>query len=236
MSFILDVNKTPTSSLPVSPLEIEKKPGRIFARENALTDPQLEALNVVEQTFWSTGHYPTTDVLIERTRLNKTEAEEFYNLPVVKECMEGRNLSLESITRDSPLSAQQLMVANMVLNLEDPTSLRQKLSALNVSVQKYNTWMRDPAFAGYIRSRTEAMFANADGDAYLGLLQAVRDQDIPAIKLFFEMRGIYNPRVQVDINIESVLVKVVEIIQKHVSDPNTIIEIAGEIEQLSAQG
>lgn len=239
MSFTLDLNSnedakpvtTPGVSTPLASEDV--KPGRVFVRENKLTNSQLEGLNLVEQIFWSTGDFPTIKALYERTSLLERDAKEFYEQPVVLECMQGRNLPVERLVKqDSPLTAQQLMVANMVLNLEDPMSLRQKLQTLGVSVQKFNTWMRDPAFAGYMRSRTEAMFSNADGDAYLGLLQAVRDQDVPAIKLFFEMRGIYNPRVQVDINIELVLTKVVEILARKIDDPQLVMEIAGELEAL----
>lgn len=235
MSFTLDPDKpTEIVKLTASSLDVELKPGRLNASENDLTVAQFEALNLMEQIFWTTGSAPTADVLAEKTALTHTEALDFYQDEKVMLCIENRGLTLATLlNKDHPLSAQQLMIANMVLNAEDPLSLRQKLKAVGVSAHKYNTWLRDPAFSGYLRSRAEAMFASTDPDAYMALIKAVKDEDVNAIKLFFEMRGIYNPRIQVDVNIEHVLVRVVEIISKYVDDPNTIIEIAGEIEQLS---
>ena len=232
MSFTLEPGKAVVSSTPS--LLDEKKPGRIFVRENDLTDAQLAGLNYVEQTFWVTGEYPSAEQIRSHTPLGKGDSEAFYKNEKVLECMEGRNLDIKKITgSDGALTHEQLLAANMILNLEDPNSLRQKLKALNISVQKYNTWMRDPAFYGYIRARTEAMFAGADAMAFTGLIKAVQDQDIPAIKLFFEMRGIYNPRLQLDVNIQSVMVKVVEVISNHVQDKQTLLAIANDLEELS---
>lgn len=230
MSFTLE----PGKPVKPNPLDEVKKPGRIFARENDLTDAQLAGLNFVEQTFWITGDYPTAEQIRRNTPLNKGESEAFYKDAKVLECMEGRSLDTKRLTGGNEvLTHEQLLAANMILNLEDPNSLRQKLKSLNISVQKYNTWMRDPAFYGYIRQRTEAMFASADASAYTGLIKAVQDQDIQAIKLFFEMRGIYNPRLQLDVNIQTVMVKVVEVIQKHIDDKQVILAIASDLEELS---
>jgi len=232
MSFILDPDKPSEVPITKSDLDEEKKPGRIFLHENALSEDQFKALNYTEQVFWLTGDFPSIQQIKDNTPLNGKDAEEYYSHPVVLDCVAKRGLDVNKLVGATSLTAEQLLVANMVLNLQDPNSLRQKLKAVKITPHKYETWMRDPVFAGYIRARAEAMFVSADGAAYAGLIKAVQDQDTAAIKLFFEMRGIYNPRLDLNVNIESVLVKVVEIVSRHVTDKRMLIAIADEIEDV----
>jgi hypothetical protein len=54
-----------------------------------------------------------------------------------------------------------------------------------------------------------------------------------AIKFYYEVTGRYNPRLQVDVNVDSVMNRVVEIIQKHVRDPQVLMAIADDLEDLA---
>lgn len=230
MSFTLDTdNPKDTSSKEVL------KAGRKNEAENRLTDKEFKILNFVEEHFWRTGEISSRERIREQfPSLTQLEVFNFYKNPDVIEAMEKRSLHVDFIKEDSTgLTAEQLLVANMVLNIEDPTSLRQKLKIAGVSMQKYNAWMRDSVFSSYLRQRAEAVFNNSDADAYLGLVKAVQDQDMAAIKFYFELRGIYNPRLQVDVNIQSVMVQVVEVITKHIDDKQKILDIAADLESLT---
>jgi hypothetical protein len=80
--------------------------------------------------------------------------------------------------------------------------------------------------------RTEQLFNHSDHEAYKSLVEQVMNGDVTAMKLFFEMRGIYNPKVTVDINIETVVYRLVEIVGRHVRDPQILQSIAKEVEEL----
>lgn len=232
MSFTLDVSKSSDNMalVPEAP-----KINRLNAEEDKLSDDEYAALNYIEQHFWTTGSFPTADKLKEVLSLSAEFVRNIYVNPQLRKCMELRSLNMDLLSRETEsLTAQQLLTANMVLNMADPSTLRQKLKAVGVSLQKYNGWMQDPVFSGYIRKRSEKIFQNSDADAYMGLLQAVQNQDLAAIKFYMELRGIYNPRVTVDVNITQVMVNVLEVITKHIDDPKKIIEIADDLEKLSA--
>jgi hypothetical protein len=109
----------------------------------------------------------------------------------------------------------------------------RKLKVLNISTQQYTAWMNDPSFQNYLRKRAESTFKSLDPIAYKTLQEMVEGKDFNALKLFFEMRGIYNPRVDVTINVENVLQKVIEVVSKHV-DPITMAAIADELEGLTS--
>lgn len=201
----------------------------------SLTDSELSILAYVEQIFWETGKVPTKDAVVFgldplESYSTKSKVTKAWNKPRFQEALAKRGLEFQSDTR--LLTPTQLLLVNMLLNVEDKKSLRQKLDMLGVNMQKYQTWLRDPAFHQYLTMRTEQLFENSDHDAYKSLLQAVMRGDVTAMKLFFEMRGIYSPKLDLNINIESMIYRVVEVVGKHVKDPAILTAIADEVEQM----
>lgn len=205
------------------------------SKEPSLTESELSVLAYVEQIYWQTGRVPTKEAVIEgldplQTPQTRAKVTKAWNKPRFQSALEKRGLEFQSDR--NLLTPTQLLLVNMLLNVEDKKSLRQKLDLLNINMAKYQTWLRDPAFHNYLTMRTEQLFENSDHDAYKSLIQAVVRGDVSAMKLFFEMRGIYSPRLDVNINIESMIYKVVEVVGKHVKDPQILNAIADEVEQM----
>lgn len=204
-------------------------------KQASLTDSELSVLAYVEQIYWQTGRVPTKEAVIEgldplNTPQTRSKVTRAWNKPRFQAALEKRGLDFSN---DSQLlTPTQLLLVNMLLNVEDKKSLRQKLELLGINMSKYQTWLRDPAFHNYLTMRTEQLFENSDHDAYKALIQAVARGDVTAMKLFFEMRGIYSPRLDINVNIESVIYRVVEVVGKHVKDPIILNAIADEVEQL----
>ena len=198
-----------------------------------LTQNQTKVLSYIEQRYYETGLIATTEACGSALDLPVGVIRTCLSAEIVKSALLARGIDLERVDDLTVLTPVQLALANMLLNIHDKTSVRMKLEALNVTSQQYHAWLRQPAFQNYLRKRAEETFKAADSDAYLGLIKAVQNGDIKAIQLFFEMRGIYNPRVQVDINIDVVMTRVIEIISRHITDEHTLNAIATDFEQLS---
>jgi len=196
------------------------------------TTEQIDFIVAIEQCWWSDAALPTDEKISDLTGLGLPKIAQFWKNQNVRGALVHRGIDLTPRT-SGLLTIQQLDLANVLLNFADKRSLREKLNSLGITVQQYNAWMRKPAFRDYIAKRAEETFKGADSEAYNALVELVRDGDIKAIQLFFEMRGIYNPRVQVDVvNVQGVLVQVVEIISKHVKDPQILQAIATDFEAL----
>ncbi len=88
------------------------------------------------------------------------------------------------------LTPIQLALANLLLNLQDKKPVKEKLKELSqefgveVTTQQYNVWLRQPAFADYLKQRAESMFKSSDFAAYNGLVKSVESGDLNGIKLF----------------------------------------------------
>lgn len=200
-----------------------------------LSPTELRVINYIEQVFWETGLVPTHDKIAEELHLDKYSVASLFKKEQFTQQVATRGIDLAPEVSRKILTPKQLLLANMLLNLHDKRSVREKLELVEVSSQQYHAWMRQPHFVEFLRKRGEALFKNSDWEAYKGLTKAVSQGDINALKLFFEMRGIYNPRIQLDVNIEAILVRLVEVVSKYVPDPTVLEAIATEIETVMPQ-
>lgn len=196
----------------------------------SFSQEQIDVIVAIEQCFWSTGQTPTTEKIQQLTGVSKVSIDKYMKSDLVRESLLKRGVDLNPKKTSKLLTLQQMNLANLMLNTHDTRSVREKLTAVGVSSQQYHAWLRTPAFSEHLQERARHMFESSDPDAYMALVGAVRNGDNRAIQLFFEMRGIYNPRTTVDININVVLTRVVEVISRHVRDPEMLQAIANDLE------
>lgn len=198
----------------------------------ALTDIDIKILTLIDQRFWETGGLISDDLVSEELGVPKQTISKAWKKDEFRTALLARGVDLTPDSSKNLLTPTQGILANLLFNIGDKRSVREKCESLGVSTQQYTAWLRQPGFADYLRRRAESAFSSTDFQAYQSLSQLVAEKDIQGIKLFFEMRGIYNPKLQVEVNVEHVVVRVVEIITRHVHDPEILMAIAGEIEQL----
>lgn len=195
-----------------------------------LSERQLEFVGFVEQCYWSSGQLPTNELVSDKIGVQPATISRYWQDSKIREALVRRGVDLRPVGSQDLLTPKQLLVSNMLLNVHDKRSLREKLEACDVTTMQYNAWLRQDSFRGYLKMRAEQMFAASDHVAYTSLIETMSGGDTQALKLFFEMRGIYTPKAQLDVNVESLMVRVVEIVAKHVTDPETLQKIADEIE------
>lgn len=208
----------------------------------ALTDNEVRILSLIDQRYWETGSVVTNEKLAEDLKLSKQVVENAWKKPDFRQALVARGIDLDPARTEGILTPAQIMVANLLCNTFDKRSVREKLefitenTGIEISTQQYNAWMRDPSFSGYLRKRAEAQFVSADASAYRSLVEAVENGDFNSIKLFFEMRQIYNPKLQIDVNIEVIVAQLIEIVARHVTDPVALQAIADDVERLELSG
>lgn len=190
----------------------------------------IDFICAVEQAFWLHGQLPTNEKVNELTGITLKTIEGYWKNQGVRDALMKRGVDLDTSRSKALLNIQQLTLANMLLNFADNRSLREKLNQVGVSSQQYHAWLRQEAFRDYLARRAEDLFKSSDHEAYMSLMGAVRDGDMKGLQLFFEMRGIYNPKQTVEIHIESVMVRVIEVISKHIKDPEVLNAIADDLE------
>lgn len=193
-----------------------------------------EIIAYIEQEYYtgSTGKIPTQEEIAKALDLPIEKVRDAWSLQEFKDTLVDRGLEYVE-GRDGILSPTQIMFANALLNANDKRSVRQLLELFKIKSPQYNAWLRDSAFQSYLRTRAEQIFESSDYEAYKALVRAVSNGDVNAIKFFFELRGIYNPKLTVNINIRSVMTEVIRVITDNVKDPQVIEVIATELEKIS---
>lgn len=188
-----------------------------------------QIINYSEQVYWETGLLPTTDKLAEDLGIALPVVQSTVRTERYVTALASRGIDWDNSTSGKVLTPKQLVVANLMLNMHDKRSEREKLELCGVSSQQYHAWLRQPQFQDYLSKRGEALFKSADHLAYKSLIRNVSQGDTRSLDLFFQMRKIHQPRLQVDINIDVILNSVVEIITRRVTDPEVLKLIATDL-------
>lgn len=133
------------------------------------------------------------------------------------------------------LSPEQLQAANIILDQNDNRSRKKKLSDLKIPTERWETWLRDPAFQEYLHVRGEAVLGDHSHDAMLSLVKRVQVGDIAAIKYYHEITGRFIPSRERGVDPQQVLLRVMEIIQRRVGDPQVQMLIADDLIELAKE-
>jgi hypothetical protein len=199
-----------------------------------LSENQVEALTYIEQCYFLHGTLPTNEQLSDVIGVTVQTIKNWWKNDSFQLVLRNKGLPVggETQSKKEVLTPEQLAVANKVLNLQDRRSLREKLEEAGVTPQKYQVWRRDPTFNEYMRKRAESLFSGGSDAEYLYLMKNVEGGSLEAAKLYFEMTGIYNPKISLELNVDRVMVGVIEIIQRRVKDPAILEAIASDIEAL----
>lgn len=203
----------------------------------SLTGKQIAILSYCEQVYWETGLLPTPERVCEDLSCSAQAVRAAYSNETFRAALATKGIDPVGlitvgsvVSQTKALSPQQILCANMMLNLHDKRSEREKLGLLGVSSQQYHAWLRQPQFQEFLRKRGEALFSSSDYKAYKSLVRNVEAGDNKSLELFFRMRGIYKPQLDINVNIEAVLTRVIEVISTHVKDPKILNAIANEID------
>lgn len=207
----------------------------------SLSNEMVDVLTYIEQVWWEDNqNLPTDEKIAEMTGVSIQTIKGYWRNPDFRAALYARGVKFANEPDSKKaLTFEQLMVANMLMNVMDKRSLREKLKAaegLNVTPAQVGAWMRQPAFQAHLRTRSTSLFGDADTSANLALVKAIDAGDLKAVQLYFEMTGRYTPRSQVDVNVHAILARVIEIVSIHVRDPAILQSIAEDFDKLETGG
>lgn len=201
-----------------------------------LSEKQFDVINFVEQEYLLNGAIPTAARVASLGLVNEKKYTEWLADPEFRRNLVARGISPSVVDGNDKgiLTEEQLTVANVMLDLTDNRSRKKKLADLKISTQKYEAWLRDPAFQHYLRTRAENILGDNLHESHLALLDRVRAGDMSAIKYYNEITGRYIQNNGDSIDLAGLLMRILEIIQKHVSNNDEVAKIADEMLTLAS--
>ena len=208
-------------------------------QQEMLTPEQLDLVTFFSQYYNLTGELLTADKAEEDFNVPKELVSNSLANDLFIKALEERGINFSRFADtwlSKSLTPQQLIVANTLLDLTDQRSNKKKLQDLGVSTATYQTWLKDPVFANYVHTRAEQSLGENKHEVHLALLDKVRSGDIKAISYFNEMTGRFVPQRAnaQNFDVQSLIVKIIEIIDMHVTDSNMKLDIANDLKKLIA--
>lgn len=183
-----------------------------------------------KQKFWENGEVPTVEEIAKELEITVEEATRYRVRKNVVDALAAFYVPAE---RDPRLTPKQIVWVNMLLNIEDPRSLRKKADDLGITIQEHNAWMKNKKFATHLQKRAFDLFGREKWQVFLSVLQSARHGDVQAQKLYLELTGDYVPqsKLNVKIDVQGTVGLLIEVIQRHCS-AEQVAAIANEFDSV----
>jgi DNA-binding transcriptional MerR regulator len=191
----------------------------------------ITVLTCYEQHWYTDNKLPTVDKVVKETGFPRNEIRTILASLEFQEACANRGIDVN--TEAKLLTPTQLALANTLLDFSDMATPAQKLKRLGVSPRQYSAWMKQKAFADYLRTRSEELFSDALPEAHAALVRNLQNGDVSSIKLFYEISGRWSSKTAGEVNIEFLMMKILDILYRYISDPETLRLIANELGALA---
>jgi hypothetical protein len=210
--------------------------GQYWAMKEALTASEKELINFYELQWHLRQHVPTIEEVtthLKKSNSQVTQVSVNYYLQrknVVK-ALDKRGIPWRQHTQ-SELTATQVAAAVTMMNFADTRSNDEKLDQLGINPTTYYSWLNDPQFKNLVDSLADRNLTNIRPTAVGEFTKLINKGDWKAIQYFLDVTGELKGN---DVpQSEQLLKMIIEIIQRHVKDPETIVAIAQDIKLASA--
>lgn len=196
-------------------------------------DTFRDVVNGAYNAYCDTGVAPSVDEVVKWSGRSKYIVSKVMGTDAFKIAMRERGVAFVD---KFGLSAEQSYLISLLTNPTDKRTLSAKLKSAGVPYNRYRAWLKDPFFKNYLNNLSERMLSDHQGDVLTQLTAKATSGDMRAIQFFLEVTGRHDPRRMAEVNIQSVLMQIVEVITKHVRNPETLRAIATEMQMRGLTG
>lgn len=206
-------------------------PQKYWAIKHALTPAQKDLIKFYELQWMLRNRVPTVDEVVtylrkKRPSLRETSVKYYLLQPQVKKALKSRGIPFEQHTQEE-LTGQQQAAAFIVMNPLDDRPINEKLDSIGVLPATYHAWLNDPNFRDLVQTVADRNLSNVDPVAKTEFAKKIQQGEAWALKFYLENTGtLKNSELPAS---EIIIMKLIEILQKHVQDPAVLGAIANEM-------
>lgn len=198
-----------------------------------LAKDEWDIVCFVEEAHLKKGEFPSLRRISQATGIDQVIISSALNNPLVQQALEARGIEWNPVADKSRLTPEQVAFITLMLDISDKRSIKDKLASLGLPASKYTGWKRQAHFMEAYREASERLYADSLPEVHRSVIQEAVNGSYPHQKLMLAISGRWDEKKQAEqMNVKYVLMKVLEIIQIHVSDPETLQAIAGEFETI----
>lgn len=130
------------------------------------------------------------------------------------------------------LTPQQVWALQIMTDPTDRRSINVKLKQIGITYAVWRSWLSEPFFAELVRSTAEKMLQDGITVVHTAMLQKAAAGDTGAMKLFYEVSGRHDPNRQQMLDFTKVLGLILEVLQRHVTDQQTLARVTLDIDKV----
>lgn len=195
-----------------------------------MSKEEWEVLNFIEERYMKRSKFPMVSTISKETKIDQVTVVKCLSSPLVQQSLTARGIPWQFLDEDR-LTPQQIACLQMVLNVTDTRTIKQKLESLGINVSTYHGWKKQPHFMEAYRDLSEKLYGESLPEVHQALIKKAIEGDHQAQKLMLAIAGRWDDKKSVEsLNVRFVLIKVLEVIQRHVHDKDTLESIAREFE------
>jgi hypothetical protein len=210
---------------------VGKRQRQYFAIKEALTKKEKEMIGYYELQWALRHHVPSIEDVAGYLKLSQVTVNYYLQRRKVIQALDQRGIPWRQHSQEE-LTATQVAAAVTIMNFADVRSNSEKLDQLGINPATYYAWLNDPQFKNLVDNLADQNLRNIRPTAIGEFTKLINKGDWNAIKYFLDATGeIQSNNVPQS---EQLLKMIVEIIQKHVKDPDIIMAIAQDIKLASA--
>jgi hypothetical protein len=203
-----------------------------YAIKAGLQPAEKDLIKFYEVQWFMQQRIPTVQEVFEylrktRPRLKLTTVNYYLDRWPVKKALTDRGIPFLQHTQ-SELTEAQIAAATVMMNFADERPTSDKLEQLGVSSTQYYAWLNDPQFRNFVASLEEQNKINIRPSAVAEFTKKIHSGDWNAVKYYLEVTGAFKDESTQPQSAQMVKM-IIEIIQKHVKDPDVMLAIANDI-------
>lgn len=210
--------------------------------EKIMTPDCWRVIKYCEKYWHTRAEIPSMETLARKLKLQPAELQVIFSNEAFQTGWEVRGMpwQLEDQSvgiglkaTDHQLTAEQVTVANVMLNVMDPRTPQQRLRDMGINPVTYASWGKQKAFVDYVTNKGEELFGQHMGDVHRALTNQAVEGNMQAIKFWYEISGRYDSSKTVEaMNIRFVMERVIHVIQRYVKDPRQLEAIAKDFDEI----
>lgn len=197
-----------------------------------LSKEEWDVLCYIDQHHMRKGAFPSLRTISRETNVAQVTVSEALKNPIIQKSLTERGIDWAPVS-SNVLSGEQIATIQTILDITDKRSISEKLKSLGVHPNKYYGWKKQKNFMEAYREASEALYGESLPEVHRSVIQEAVNGSYNHQKLMLAISGRWDEKKQDEqMNVRYVLMKVLEIIQTHVSDAETLNAIAGEFETI----
>lgn len=206
------------------------------------TNYENEIVHKVELYWYTHQRYPTSAQIAKELNAQVSDVEDaIRHNPKVKRQLKLRGVDRVLLTGDSipvELDPVRLSVALEISSIHGDSKINERLEQLGITETQFRGWQQDPLFMNFLRMRTLALVSEEMPQINRSMLRKAGNGDSRATKLVMELTGQIASGTTIKVNAFNsgqdpmfIVKKLVEVIRRHVQDPETISLIARDFDE-----